>query len=213
MPSAEFTMWPSSVPTSSWTFCARTAGRPTTTDETRNIGRALAPFLDGGTAEPVPSILNLAGGGTARLVTVRIGGDREDGVLVAGSRQTGFPSEADHLLLTVGANQAAAVLQHQRAEEALRESEGRFRGTFENAAVGIAHTHPTGRFLRVNAKLCAIVGYPREELLQNTSQDITHPDDLAASVASLAAVSRGESPALAPEERYRRKEGSSVWVG
>ena len=136
----------------------------------------------------------------------------EDGVLVAGSRQTGFPTEADRLLLTVGANQAAAVLRRQRAEEALRESEERFRGTFENAAVGIAHTHPTGRFLRVNAKFCAIVGYPREELLQKTFQDITHPDDLAASVASLVALVRGESPALAHEKRYLRKDGSHVWV-
>src|SRR5205823_13239146 len=90
---------------------ARTAGRPTTTDETRNIGRALAPCLDGGTADSAPSFLNPAGGGTVRLAIVRIGGDREDGVLVAGSQQTGFPSEADRLLLTVGANQAAAVLQ------------------------------------------------------------------------------------------------------
>src|SRR3954453_18573492 len=46
---------------------ARTAGRPTTTDETRNIGRALAPCLDGGTADSAPSILNLAGDGTVRL--------------------------------------------------------------------------------------------------------------------------------------------------
>src|SRR5262249_20507246 len=100
---------------------ARTAGRPTTTDETRNIGRALAPCLGRVTADPVPFILNPAGGGTVRLVLVRIGGGREDGVLVAGSQQTGFPSDADRLLLTVGANQAAAVLQRQRAEEALRE--------------------------------------------------------------------------------------------
>src|SRR5439155_9821570 len=57
-----------------------------------------------------------------------------------------------------------------------------------------------------------IVGYPREELLQKTFQDITHPDDLAASVASLAALLRGESPALAHEKRYLRKDGSSVWV-
>src|SRR5712672_3494476 len=106
---------------------ARTAGRPTTTDEIRNIGRALAPCLDGGSADSAPSIPNPAGGGTVRLVMVRIGGDREDGVLVAGSQQTGFPSEADRLLLTVGANQVAAVLQRQRAEGALRESEERFR--------------------------------------------------------------------------------------
>src|SRR2546430_7554796 len=104
---------------------ARTAGRPTTTDETRNIGRALAPCLNDGrtdrnvrptTADSAPCILNPAGDGTVYLVIVRIGGDPEDGVLVAGSRQAGFPSEADRLLLTVGANQAAAGLQRPRAE-------------------------------------------------------------------------------------------------
>src|SRR2546428_10256065 len=99
---------------------ARTAGRTIPTDETRHIGRALAPFLDDGTADSAPSIPNPAGGGMVRLVIVRIGYDREEGVLVAGSRQTGFPSDADRLLLTVGANQAAAVLQRQHAEEALR---------------------------------------------------------------------------------------------
>src|SRR3954453_22969960 len=46
---------------------ARAAGRPTTTDETQNIGRAIAPCLDGGTADSAPSILNLAGDGTVRL--------------------------------------------------------------------------------------------------------------------------------------------------
>src|ERR1700746_1105076 len=54
----------------------------------------------------------------------------------------------------------------RQIEEALRASEERFRGTFENAAVGIAHRDATGRFLRVNEKFCAIVGYSREELLQ-----------------------------------------------
>src|SRR5258707_15584897 len=53
---------------------ARTAGRPTTSDETRNIGQALTPCLEGGTADSAPSILNTAGG-TVRLVVVRVGGD------------------------------------------------------------------------------------------------------------------------------------------
>src|SRR5262249_3300324 len=68
----------------------------------------------------------------------------------------------------------------KRAEEALRESEERFRGTFENAAVGMAHVDVQGRFLRVNEKLCEIVGYRGEELLAKTFQEITCPDDLAA---------------------------------
>lgn len=100
----------------------------------------------------------------------------------------------------------------RQTEEALRESEARFRGTFENAAVGIAHTHPNGRLLRVNEKFCAIVGYPREELLQKTFQDITHPDDLGVSVGSLMALLRGDLTALEHEKRYLRKDGSPVWV-
>ena len=96
-------------------------------------------------------------------------------------------------------------------EEALRASEERFRGTFENAAVGIAHRDATGRFLRVNEKFCAIVGYSREELLQKTIRDITHPDDLAASIDALTALWEGESPTLGLEKRYVRKDGSLVW--
>jgi two-component system, sensor histidine kinase and response regulator len=107
---------------------------------------------------------------------------------------------------------ARDITKGKVAEEALRESEERFRGTFENAAVGIVHTDSAGRFLRVNEKFCAIVGYPREELLQRTFQDITHPDDLAASVEPFTALMRDESPAFGLEKRYLRKDGSLVWV-
>ena len=69
-----------------------------------------------------------------------------------------------------------------------------------------------GRFLRVNEKFCAIVGYSREELLQKTIRDITHPDDLAASIDAFAALWRGESPGFTLEKRYVRKDGSLVWV-
>jgi two-component system, sensor histidine kinase and response regulator len=96
-------------------------------------------------------------------------------------------------------------------EEALRASEERFRGTFENAAVGIAHRDATGRFLRVNEKFCAIVGYSREELLQKTMRDIAHPDDLAASIDAFTALWQGESPTFGLEKRYVRKDGSLVW--
>ncbi len=72
------------------------------------------------------------------------------------------------------------ITERKEAEEELRQSEARFRGTFENAAVGIAHVHPDGRWLRVNDRLCQIVGFSREELLARTFQDITHPEDQTA---------------------------------
>src|SRR5207237_8778979 len=63
---------------------ARTAGRPDTPDQTRDLGRALAPWLEGGSADLAPSIPCPAGSGTARLVIVPIGFDGRNGVLVAG---------------------------------------------------------------------------------------------------------------------------------
>lgn len=100
----------------------------------------------------------------------------------------------------------------QQIEKTLRESEQRFRATFEQAAVGIALVAPDGRWLRVNQKLCAIVGYPREELLARTFQDLTHPDDLAADLGYVRQVLAGELSAYSMEKRYFRKDGAIVWV-
>ncbi len=107
---------------------------------------------------------------------------------------------------------ARDIADRKRAEDALRESEERFRGTFENAAVGIAHTDATGRFLRVNETFCTILGYPREALYQRTFQDLTYPDDLAASLEPFAALMRGESSGFGLEKRYLRQDGSLVWA-
>jgi PAS domain S-box-containing protein len=100
----------------------------------------------------------------------------------------------------------------RRTEEALRESEERFRGTFENAAVGIAHVDVNGRFLRVNEKLCDLLGYTREELLARKFQDVTFPDDLNTDLEQLAPLLRGELPSFSRDKRYVRKDGSIAWV-
>src|SRR5207244_4111185 len=104
------------------------------------------------------------------------------------------------------------ISDHRQTEEALRESEVRFRGTFENAAVGIAHVDVTGRFLRVNEKLCDIVGYTREELLAKTFQDITHSEDMQADLEQFLRLVRGDVSSLSRDKRYVRKDGSPVWV-
>src|SRR5438874_515889 len=103
--------------------------------------RALPPWLDGAGIDLAPRLPNPAGPGTVRVVVVPIGCGRQDGVLVAGSQQTAFPSEEDRLLLSVGANQAAAVLQRKQAEEALRASEQRFRSLVK-ATTAIVWTTP-----------------------------------------------------------------------
>ena len=104
------------------------------------------------------------------------------------------------------------ITERVRSEEALRESEGRFRSTFEQAAVGVAHVGFGGEWLRVNEKLCEIVGYTREELLGLTFQDITHPDDLRGDVEGLHRLVAGEVESYSREKRYLRKDGSFVWI-
>ena len=99
-----------------------------------------------------------------------------------------------------------------RAEQALRETETRFRATFENAAVGITNIAPDGRYLRVNDKFCAITGYPREELLAKTFADLTHPDDVEPGLVAIRRLLAGEVATSAREKRFIRKDGTTVWV-
>ncbi len=104
------------------------------------------------------------------------------------------------------------ITERKRAEQSLRESEARFRATFENAAVGIALVGLDGSWLRVNDQLCAITGYSAEELLTKTFQEITHPDDLDADLAMYCKVLAGETENYSLEKRYIRSNGEIIWV-
>ena len=104
------------------------------------------------------------------------------------------------------------VSERRGIEERLRESEERFRATFEHAAIGAAQVGIEGRWLRVNRRLCEIVGYEREELLERTFQDITHPDDLDEDLALVRLLLEDELQTYTVEKRYLRKGGLEVWV-
>lgn len=94
----------------------------------------------------------------------------------------------------------------------LMESEELFRATFNQAAVGIAHVAPDGAWLRINRKMCDIVGYTDEELRQFTFKDITHPDDIAASAENVRAALAGKVKNYSFEKRYIHKNGEIVWA-
>lgn len=107
---------------------------------------------------------------------------------------------------------AQDVSAQKQAQEALQASEERFRNAFQYSAIGMALVSLEGRFLQVNSKLCSIVGYTEDELLQKTFQDITHPDDLALDLQNVNKMLAGEIETYTMEKRYLRKDGDVVWV-
>jgi PAS domain S-box-containing protein len=106
----------------------------------------------------------------------------------------------------------ADITERLAAESALRESEERFRATFEQAAVGVAHVSLEGRFVRVNQRLCNIVGRTRDEMLASTIKEITHPEDIDLDLANIREVLAGTITTYSKEQRYIHKAGSFVWV-
>jgi two-component system cell cycle sensor histidine kinase/response regulator CckA len=102
--------------------------------------------------------------------------------------------------------------ERSRQEEALRESEERFRAIFEHAAVGIAQVALDGKWMMTNQRFCAIVGYTEAELRERTFQDLTHAEDREASLAGREMLLAGKREAYTMEKRYLHKDGSLVWV-
>jgi PAS domain S-box-containing protein len=107
---------------------------------------------------------------------------------------------------------AEVITEQVEAKRALAESDVRFRATFENAAVGIAHLAPDLRWLRANEALCRLLGYPVDELVTKSLQDITHADDLAADLPQIEQMRDGKIDSYDMDKRYLRKDGSIVWA-
>ncbi len=100
----------------------------------------------------------------------------------------------------------------KQAELELRESEERFRATFEQAPIGICHSSLDGEFVRINQTFYNIVGYTYEEMLDRTWEDITYPDDLNVELELVRRVWEKEMDSYTMEKRYIRKDGSIIWV-
>jgi PAS domain S-box-containing protein len=105
---------------------------------------------------------------------------------------------------------AQDVTREKRAEKAMREAKEELALTFDHAPNGMALVSLDRRWLRVNPRLCAMLGYTAEELLACTFCDVTHPDDVAPSRVLAERLVRGELPRYQFEKRYLRKDGSVV---
>jgi len=145
------------------------------------------------------------------LTNYVVGIQRPEGRLTWLSVNTAFlrhPGQADWygIVSTIG-----DITAQRNAEMALRESEARFRQTFELAAAGIAHV-VDGRFTRVNRSLCEILGRSEAQLLGSSVKDVSHPEDRDVSDPIRKRILAGEAEAVRFEKRYLRPGGQVVWA-
>jgi PAS domain S-box-containing protein len=174
------------------------------------IGQPLTILAPAGSVRDLKALLARVqrGGQTERQETVR---RRKDGTRVQVLLSLSPICDAAGEIVGLVANERD-VTERRRAEEQLRQREEQFRATFEQAAVGMAHVGLDGRWLRVNHRLCEIVGYSPEQLLARTFQDITHPADLDGDLEQMQRLVAGEIETYTRDKRYVRPDGSPIWV-
>ncbi len=130
---------------------------------------------------------------------------------------TRYPTELSAALVKDAAGKPVAIInvlrditERKQAEKALRQSERRFRNYFEQGLIGMAVTSVDKRWLEVNDRLCEILGYSREELVQASWAELTHPDDLEPNVRLFNPLLAGEIDRFTLNKRYIKKDGNIV---
>jgi len=101
--------------------------------------------------------------------------------------------------------------QRNKASEQLKESEKKYRNTFEWAPIGIAQTRPEG-ILHANKQFCEILGYTQDEITHLNFAQITHPDDIELSKIQMSKVNSEPGISSAFEKRYIHKNGNVIWT-
>jgi PAS domain S-box-containing protein len=104
------------------------------------------------------------------------------------------------------------ITELKQAEVALRESEARLRGFYEQDLIGVAITSPEKGWMDVNPAICSLLGYTREELFQKTWDELTYPDDLNLNLEYFNRMLAGELNGYRLEKRFVRADGRIIYV-
>ncbi len=103
------------------------------------------------------------------------------------------------------------ITERKRVEESLRESEERFRATFENAGIGIALVDMQGHPFKSNPALQQMLGYSEEELGHMPFTEFTHTDDRELDWQLYCELTAGKREMYELEKRFLKKDGGVVW--
>src|SRR5262249_34698253 len=103
------------------------------------------------------------------------------------------------------------LTERKRAEELLRESEGRLRTIFENAGAGVALVDGQGRPIKCNPTFTKMLGFTEGELRSMVFTEFTHPDDIEADWRLYREVAEGKRDRYDIEKRYIKKDGQVMW--
>lgn len=104
------------------------------------------------------------------------------------------------------------ITERKHSENALRESEMRFRTIFDKNPIGVVTTAPDLSFIQANPAFCRMTGYTEEELRSLTFKDITHPEHVGKDVDHVKRLFSGELPVYRTEKRYIRKDKGVLWA-
>ena len=194
------------------------------------ICEALSQSLDDDSRKWPPLLRNVMGERDVSIVPLPLGLQGELGVIVAAAERTDFPLQTEALLLSVAANQASIGLHEARLlsqqkriageldqrvaqrTAQLAAAEERWRSVFENSAIGVALTDLNGRFFAANPIYEEMLGYSEEELRKLTFFDVTHEEDLEPNQTLIGELLSGKRQQFQIEKKYRRKNGSPIWV-
>jgi PAS domain S-box-containing protein len=141
---------------------ARSQRRPNVAHD-EAVTAAVAPLLKDDRAEPPATIPDPFGAGTLNIAVTRFGIGDDFGVLITGSSRANFPTEQDRLLLGVGANQTAIVVQRRRAEEQTQEQRERLRVTLASIGDAVLTTDTEGKVTFLNSVAQSLTGWTQDE--------------------------------------------------